>query len=393
MRNGADTPVARTRVYIDGFNLYHGRLKHTPHKWLDPLALAEQIIKTVQVTDRYGHCVTARLLPLALVYFTANILDRAASSPDSVSSQLNYHTALAKAHGNRLEIVKGYYALEATKAHTVLPKDPSTARGTVTRIKESPKVDIWRLVEKQSDVKLALRLFHDALRGDVDHVVVVTNDTDIAPALEMVRKHTAVTIGVIVPSSDGSRPVNTGLVQHAHWHRRHVTDEEVISAQLPPVLRGGKRPTRKPLSWYPNPAILQKAFGVCLEDLGREGRVWDWLQTPNLEFFDGNSPIDYCHTEEGLLRIQLYANTWRKSQCLSAALRLACFSATELAREAGVTTATATLVLAQVPARWLAIDTKADGDRIYSLTQAGKSGLEGELSRRPAWQPPPFQQR
>jgi hypothetical protein len=33
--------VLKTRVYIDGFNLYYGLLRGTPHKWLDlelPLA-------------------------------------------------------------------------------------------------------------------------------------------------------------------------------------------------------------------------------------------------------------------------------------------------------------------------------------------------------------------
>ena len=30
----------RTRVYIDGFNLYYGCLKGTPAKWLDPAILS-----------------------------------------------------------------------------------------------------------------------------------------------------------------------------------------------------------------------------------------------------------------------------------------------------------------------------------------------------------------
>lgn len=28
-------PVTRTNVYVDGFNLYFGCLKDTPHRWLD----------------------------------------------------------------------------------------------------------------------------------------------------------------------------------------------------------------------------------------------------------------------------------------------------------------------------------------------------------------------
>ena len=29
----------RTRVYIDGLNLYYGAVKGTPFKWLDPVRL------------------------------------------------------------------------------------------------------------------------------------------------------------------------------------------------------------------------------------------------------------------------------------------------------------------------------------------------------------------
>ena len=34
-------PALRTRVYIDGYNLYYGCLRKTAFKWLDVLALFE----------------------------------------------------------------------------------------------------------------------------------------------------------------------------------------------------------------------------------------------------------------------------------------------------------------------------------------------------------------
>lgn len=55
MHQGVSAQVARTRIYVDGFNLYHGRLKRTFHKWLDPLALIEQVLKTIQVTTHSKH--------------------------------------------------------------------------------------------------------------------------------------------------------------------------------------------------------------------------------------------------------------------------------------------------------------------------------------------------
>jgi len=38
MQQGNGTAL-RTRVYIDGYNLYYGCLKNSPHKWLDVRAL------------------------------------------------------------------------------------------------------------------------------------------------------------------------------------------------------------------------------------------------------------------------------------------------------------------------------------------------------------------
>ena len=34
----------RTRVYVDGFNLFYGALKGTPFKWLDPVRLASLLV-------------------------------------------------------------------------------------------------------------------------------------------------------------------------------------------------------------------------------------------------------------------------------------------------------------------------------------------------------------
>lgn len=34
-----------TAVYIDGYNLYYGRLRGTEHKWLDVVALADRLLR------------------------------------------------------------------------------------------------------------------------------------------------------------------------------------------------------------------------------------------------------------------------------------------------------------------------------------------------------------
>lgn len=54
--------------------------------------------------------------------------------------------------------------------------------------RDCQRVNIWKVEEKKSDVSLALHAFKDAILGEIDHAVIVTNDTDIQPALEMSMK-------------------------------------------------------------------------------------------------------------------------------------------------------------------------------------------------------------
>ena len=46
MQQGTDNAL-RTRVYIDGYNLYYGCLKHSTDKWLDVRTLIERILPSI----------------------------------------------------------------------------------------------------------------------------------------------------------------------------------------------------------------------------------------------------------------------------------------------------------------------------------------------------------
>ena len=50
----------RTRVYVDGFNLYYRALKGSPFKWLDPVLLAARLLPPWCTIDRLGYF-TARV--------------------------------------------------------------------------------------------------------------------------------------------------------------------------------------------------------------------------------------------------------------------------------------------------------------------------------------------
>ena len=69
----------RTRVYVDGFNLYYGVLKGTPFKWLNPVDPARRVLPAGCVVDK-------------LLYFTAHV--SGASDPGAPARQHAYITAL-----------------------------------------------------------------------------------------------------------------------------------------------------------------------------------------------------------------------------------------------------------------------------------------------------------
>ena len=77
----------KTRVYIDGYNLYFGCLKGTPHKWLDLIKLMETLLVRSGAPE-------AKLDDLAIKFFTAEISERAASDSSSLNDQRSYHLAL-----------------------------------------------------------------------------------------------------------------------------------------------------------------------------------------------------------------------------------------------------------------------------------------------------------
>jgi hypothetical protein len=89
----------RTIAYVDGYNLYHGRLKYTPFKWLDLQGLLLSILRIQTPSSDLT----------AVKLFTASIKARyARRGQESVVAQNTYHRALT-ARG--VQIVHGRFTL------------------------------------------------------------------------------------------------------------------------------------------------------------------------------------------------------------------------------------------------------------------------------------------
>ena len=291
----------RTRIYIDGYNLYYGCLKGTSFKWLDVLSLFEVHILPSVTATLAGQRLTPVLDPLAVKFFTAPILERVAKATDSVQCQEKYHAALNKHQSGRLEIIKGYYSLTTTTARAVDAANQKVAP------RDCEEVTIWKLEEKQSDVNLALHAVTDVLLGGIEHVVIVTNDTDIAPAVDMLKRHTKAAVGVVIPTTVHERPPNTDLVAQADWVRSHITLAELEAAQLPRVIPDRRRPVSKPVSWYARPDLLEQALELGQAQLGQQAKVFQWLSRPN-PHWEGATPLDLL--ESGDTRVLDFMRHW-----------------------------------------------------------------------------------
>jgi len=300
--------VLRTRIYVDGYNLYYGCLKGSSDKWLDLLALFEKILASTLLPPPFDKSEVI-LADVAIKYFTAPILAKAAKAEDSVSSQSRYHSAIVNHLNGRLELIEGYYALDSVSVTAVDQSDVSKPPRECTE-----KVEVWKLEEKQSDVNLAVHALYDALTEEVDHVVMVTNDTDLVPVAKMIKEKTGVILGLIVPTRDRIRGPNTGLQDYADWCRSYITNDELSESQMPRVVIGKRKPTLKPLSWYENAELLHALVSSSLakEVLGKEGKIFRWLDTSCPEL-GGKTPITLLSDQEGLVFvIRLLGSKYKK---------------------------------------------------------------------------------
>jgi hypothetical protein len=228
----------RTAVYIDGYNLYYGRLRRSVYKWLDVVSLSEHII----------HIQNPRSSIDAVKLFTAPALATFAThGENSVLAQQGYHRALKQLYPSRMCLTLGTHSYD--KTGTLLP---AYIEGEPYNREKRAKV--WKLEEKQTDFNMEIALYRDASKGLFDQQVVITNDSDAEPALEAIREDFPnVILGVITPirpPSDGRvRSISASLERHTHWMRRYILDAELESSQLPSLVPTKKKPIRKPPHW------------------------------------------------------------------------------------------------------------------------------------------------
>lgn len=229
----------KTSIFIDGYNLYYGRLRGTQYKWLDVVALFSQITQSIEPHSQI----------ISVKFFTAPALPKfSRHGKESMRAQNDYHRALEAKYPDKFEKVLGSHVYEKDGT-----KMPMYVEGNL--FDKDNTVRVWRLVEKKTDVNLALSMYRDTSKRALDQVVLISNDTDTEPAISALKEDfPTLEIRIIIPrgpqiSGKKSRPASSSLINLAHWSRSYINDEELISAQLPEQVPTKKKPSKKPIHW------------------------------------------------------------------------------------------------------------------------------------------------
>ena len=273
--------LARTIVYIDGFNLYYRALRGTPYKWLDIAAMSAASLPADCQIERVN-------------YYTAHISGRV--DPDAPRRQHAYLRAIETLrnvviHYGNFMVNQKWSGVVQPPRFRPLPTQPAVP---------DPEVAfVWKTEEKGSDVNLGVHLVRDAFRGQgsrirdqrltiiqgtttlelhrpqgkrpfpnqsawlsgelrchsglmrepcfrgsFDIAAVLTNDTDLVEPMRIVSQELGMHVTLLTPAP---KPA-TSLVNVA-TSVRHI-QPYIGPCQMPdPVPVSGKKPIAKPANW------------------------------------------------------------------------------------------------------------------------------------------------
>ncbi len=205
----------RSAVYIDGFNLYYGAVKDTRFKWLN----LQKYFEMVRSDDDIQ----------IIHYFTALI------DGPHLANQEAFLAALATS--SKINIVLGRYMRKPMKCR-------------VSACSHSGSRTFARPEEKQTDVNIGLQMLDDAYQGVAERFVLVSGDSDLVPAINIVKtRFPQIEIVVYVPNNNPDRGAAVELRAAADKHR-NLPLQPLARAQFPEEVRGvGTTVIRKPTGW------------------------------------------------------------------------------------------------------------------------------------------------
>ena len=199
--------------------MYYGAVNNTPYKWLDVRKLRQHLLPPDLHTINH------------IRYFTALVQPRPLD-PQQPQRQQTYLRALRTIPDLSVHLGSFYTNVKRLPLATPTPDGPRTTAVIVTQ-------------EKGSDVNLATFLIVDGIVEEYEAAIVISNDSDLALAIDFVRGGLNRHIGLLNPhpNSRGRK-----LFPLAHFYKP-IRSGVLAASQFPPTLTDATGSFTKPASW------------------------------------------------------------------------------------------------------------------------------------------------
>jgi uncharacterized LabA/DUF88 family protein len=193
--------VQKVSIFIDGYNLYHSikTLNKPILKWTNPLSFCKFFtnIKEEEVCR--------------VKFFTAFPHHK----PKDVQDRYITYTKALKAY--KIEIIEGEFKKKISSFYS-----------------DGKKYTRSTFEEKESDVNLSIAIVEDAFEKISDKILVITNDSDIAPAIKMAKeKNSHLKIQVVSPPLAKTKQISYSLYVAAGSTNRNKKGQTYVkTAQI-----------------------------------------------------------------------------------------------------------------------------------------------------------------
>ena len=203
------------KIKVDKFNFYYGAVRGTPYKWLD----MERCFLRLRPDDDIRR----------IWYFTALV------EGSKGTRQKAYLRALVTTP--LIQVMLGKFKIKQVKCGV------TGCTYTGSRIFDVPE-------EKRTDVNIALQMLDDSSHDRADQFIIVSGDSDLVPALEMVKSQwPKKRLVVYVPSR---HPLRGAAVELRNAADKHKTFPQALLkvSQFPAELSDGRSGVIfKPVEW------------------------------------------------------------------------------------------------------------------------------------------------
>jgi hypothetical protein len=217
-------------AYIDGYNLFYGLLKNKPErKWLNLSKMVKMLFPHRDV--------------IAVKYFTAAV----SKDAQRVERQQLYWTALKSAG---VQIIEG--RLETRRKDCGVKE--CCHKGL--RTYDVP-------VEKMTDVNMALHIVTDARLRKPGAICIISGDTDLMPALDVVRRDFPCERSVIIPCSEAMLKFRRIDQYTLHgWNTKRLPETIIEDSQFSDNIdTGGGIRVACPYNWTRKPTHQSRSQG------------------------------------------------------------------------------------------------------------------------------------